>query len=374
MAGQDTVLEVKDLSLIFKTYKGIVRALDKITFNIYKGEVLGIVGETGCGKSVTAKCIVRLIESPPGKITEGAIQFDNRDLLKISEEAIRRVRGREITMIFQDPMTFLNPVLTIGTQVEEVIMIHQDLTENANYYKKRHYQEMLEETDNEKKKAKLKERIEELDKAENPRHLSRREKKAIARVKAIDILKLVRMPYPEKILKTYPHELSGGMRQRVMIAMALSCNPKVLIADEATTSLDVTIQAQILSLLNDLKNKIGASIVIITHDLGIVAETCDRFIVMYAGVVVEEGKTEEVFRNPLHPYTHGLLQAIPKLHEEQKDLTVIRGNVPDLIYPPSGCRFHPRCPNAQDICEKEKPPHEEKENGHLVSCFFPMTN
>ncbi|MHA1168422.1 MAG: ABC transporter ATP-binding protein, partial [Candidatus Hodarchaeales archaeon] len=185
---------------------------------------------------------------------------------------------------------------------------------------------------------------------------------------------LVRMPSPEKILQSYPHELSGGMRQRIMISMALSCNPKLLIADEATTALDVTIQAQILALLNELKDKIGASIVIITHDLGIVAETCTRFLVMYAGVVVEEGYTNDVFKKPLHPYTRGLLHAIPKIHIDQKELNVIRGSVPDLIYPPSGCRFHPRCPYVQDICREKKPPHEEcGEKGHYVSCFFPLT-
>jgi oligopeptide/dipeptide ABC transporter ATP-binding protein len=368
----ESILSIRNLRTYFYTYAGVVRALEGIDLDVYKGETLGLVGETGCGKSVTSLSIMRLVPDPPGKIVEGQMIFKGEDLLKKTEEEMRKIRGERITMVFQDPMTYLNPVMTIGDQVAEVILLHQDLRKDVVKYK---IEELKAKLNSQKPDSgapqSLKSRIDELESlSEAPPKVTNRQMRKAALRKAIEVLKVVRMPDPEKVIKQYPHELSGGMRQRAIMAMALSCNPDLLIADEPTTSLDVTIQAQILALLNELKKEIGASILLITHDLGIVAETCDRVGVMYAGNIVEISGTEALFKKPLHPYTQGLLRAIPKLHEDVKELEIIPGSVPNLIYPPSGCRFHPRCPFKMDICDKEFPPVLEIEPGHSVACYL----
>ena len=347
MFQQSPILSIRNLRTYFYTYAGIVRALEGIDLDIYPGETVGLVGETGCGKSVTALSVMQLVPNPPGKIVGGEILFHGEDLLKKSEQEMQEIRGKKITMVFQDPMTYMNPVMTVGDQIAEVIMLHQDLSREGN-----------------RPRAAYPSRV-----AGRPGP-SRRSVRKVAMERAIDTLKLVRMPYPEKIAKQYPHELSGGMRQRAMIAMALSCSPDLLIADEPTTALDVTIQAQILTLLNELKREIGTSVLLITHDLGIVAEVCDRVGVMYAGKIVELAQTRRLFRNPSHPYTQGLLRAIPKLHHEMEQLDIIPGSVPNLIFPPSGCRFHPRCQFAMNACSAEPPILAEFEPNHLVSCYL----
>lgn len=306
----------------FYTYEGVVRAIEGINLNIKRKEKLALVGETGCGKSVTALSIMRLVQWPPGRIVSGEIIFDGAELLKKSEKEMRSIRGSKISMIFQEPMTSLNPVLTIEDQICDVLMAHQGI---------------------------------------------RREEKA---KKAVEALKLVRMPDPEAVAKRYPHELSGGMRQRALIAMEVSCLPTLFIADEPTSFLDVTVQVQILDLLNSLLRQLDASLLLITHDLGIVAQTCDRVAIMYAGNIVESGDVRAVFRNPRHPYTKGLFGAIPKLTGKRERLRPIPGTVPNLINPPSGCRFNPRCEHAQQICERMTPIPLEVERGHLVSCFL----
>ena len=356
----------------FYTYAGVVRALEGIDLDIYKGETVGLVGETGCGKSVTSLSIMRLVPDPPGRIVGGEIVFKGEDLLKKSEEEMQRIRGSQITMVFQDPMTFINPVLTVGDQVSEVITLHQDLAREAVQTKVDEIQEKIAQIDpSSPDRQRLMERVKELEAMrDNPPKPSKGEIKKAAIHRTIGMLKLVQLPNPEELVRQYPHELSGGMRQRVIIAMALSCNPDLLIADEPTTSLDVTIQAQILALLSELKKKIGASVLIITHDMGIVAETCDRVGVMYAGNIVEVSETKALFKKPLHPYTQGLLRAIPKLHEDVKNLEIIPGSVPNLIYPPSGCRFHPRCPFRMEICDKEFPPLLEVDPRHSVACYL----
>ncbi|MFQ6124644.1 MAG: ABC transporter ATP-binding protein [Candidatus Heimdallarchaeota archaeon] len=314
------ILQVQNLKTYFYTYRGIVRALEGVNFNIEREETMGLVGETGCGKSVTSLSILRLIQYP-GKILDGKIIFEGRDLLQISEEEMRTIRGDQISMIFQEPGVALNPCLRIGFQIAETISIHQDIP---------------------------------LKEAEDP---------------AIEMLRVVGIPEPQKIAKAYPHELSGGMAQRAMIAMMLSTQPKLLIADEPTSSLDVTIQAQILRLLKDLIRDVQASVLLITHDLGIVAETCDRVTVMYAGLVVESSDVRSVLKNPQHPYTQGLLKAIPR-PGERGELHTIPGLVPDLVNPPSGCRFHPRCPHAMKKCSEEQPPMFKTKAGHYVACFL----
>lgn len=321
------LLSVRDLRTYFYTYSGVVKALDGVDLHIYRKEIVGLVGETGCGKSLTALSIMRLVD-PPGKIVDGEILFKGEDLLKKNENEIRKIRGKNITMVFQDPTTYLNPVYSIESQVGEVIRIHQNLGENE------------------------------------------KESKALLKEKIIEVLNLVGMPDPVRTMKQYPHELSTGMRQRVMIAMMVSCNPDLLIADEATTALDVTIQAQILEMLEDLTMKLDTSVLIITHDLGIVAETCKRVYVMYAGNVVESAEKFELFDNHLHPYTLGLLRAVPKPHKDVERLKTIPGFVPNLIYPPSGCRFHPRCPYAMQICKDAKPSSFEVSTDHYVSCHL----
>ena len=325
-AAQRPLLEVADLKTWFFTRDGIVRAVDGVSCHVMPGETLAIVGESGCGKSVTALSILRLVPAPPGRIVSGAINFAGRNLLDLDDAAMREVRGNEISMIFQEPMTSLNPVLTIGRQIGETLTLHQGLDRKASL------------------------------------------------AKAVDMLRLVHIADAERRILQYPHQLSGGMRQRVMIAMALACNPKLLLADEPTTALDVTIQAQILDLMRELKEKIDAAIVLITHDLGVVAEMAQRVVVMYAGKKAEEAPVRQLFRRPLHPYTKGLLASIPRLgeslaRERVPRLAEIPGTVPSLKEAIAGCPFAPRCTFATDICRREMPLFEEKEKGHYAACF-----
>src|SRR5438034_7621869 len=319
------LLEVQNLQTHFRTPEGINRAVDGVSFHVDEGETLAIVGESGCGKSVTAMSLMRLIPEPPGRIA-GSVRFQGKDLLRLSEPEMRAIRGNDISMIFQEPMTSLNPVLTIGRQIGETLTLHQGLERKA------------------------------------------------ALGKAVDMLRLVHIPEAERRIEQYPHQLSGGMRQRVMIAMALACNPKLLIADEPTTALDVTIQAQILDLMRELKQKIDAAIVLITHDLGVVAEMAQRVVVMYAGRKAEEAPVGTLFRRPLHPYTRGLLTSVPKLGASLADerlprLAEIPGTVPSLKEEIPGCPFAARCLFATDICIREMPVIEQKEAGHYAACF-----
>ena len=319
----DKILEISDLKVNFSTYAGVVQAVRGVNLYLEKGEAVAIVGESGCGKSVTAQSIMRLIPEPPGKIVAGRLLFNGRDLLKLSEKEMEKVRGREIGMIFQDPMTSLNPTMTTGRQIAEVLVKHQSLSGKT---------------------------------------INKR---------CIELLKLVGIPNPEKRADQYPHEFSGGMRQRAMIAMALACNPQLLIADEPTTSLDVTIQAQIMELMKELQFKLSTSIILITHDLGIVAGLCSRILVMYAGKIVEEGTADALFHNPSHPYTRGLLKSFPRLDSVKKEeLTPIAGRPPDLLAPPRGCAFWPRCDRAMQICAREEPPSMEISTGHRANCWM----
>lgn len=351
---KENLITIKGLRLEFHTYDGIVKALDGIDLEINRGETVGLVGETGCGKSVTALSVMRLIQEP-GKIIGGEIWFEGKDLLKMSEKEIRQeIRGNKISMIFQEPMTSLNPVYTIGNQIGESFILHQkdELRKNINLKDLKFYYRIFSNIPLIKKFI---------------------EKKAMWKVaykRAEEMLKIVGISDAHKVVNQYPHELSGGMRQRAMIAMALSCNPKLLIADEPTTALDVTIQAQILKLIDEIKEKTGSSVLLITHNLGVVAETCNKVGVMYAGNIVEFGDVKSIFKAPKHPYTKGLIKAIPKITEEIKKLDVIRGNVPNLIYPPPGCRFHPRCDFVLDICKTNKPLMVEEEKNHKVACFL----
>lgn len=315
------LLEVNNLKTHFHTAKGIVPAVDGVDFSVSQGETLGLVGESGCGKSVTALSIMGLVPSPPGKVT-GKILFDGRDVLSLSEKEMRRLRGNEMAMIFQEPMSALNPVLTIGEQIAEAIRLHQDIEGRD-----------LEE-------------------------------------RTIDMMQLVGISMPEKRFRDYPHQLSGGMRQRVLIAMALSCNPKLLFADEPSTALDVTIQAQILELLKQLRTDIDTAIVLISHDLGVIAEMADRVIVMYAGKFVEEASVNDLFHDPLHPYTEGLLLSVPRLDKPTMRLKPIKGTVPDLLDLPAGCSFHPRCSYAKDICRQQSPILKSLGAGRRVSCWL----
>lgn len=317
----DLLLRVKDLYTRFYTFEGTVKALDGINLELKRAETLGLVGETGCGKSVAALSILGLIASPPGKVEAAEIWFDGVDLMQLDKDEMRTIRGKRIAMIFQDPITALNPVFPVGEQTAEVIRLHKKV--------------------------------------------SKRE----AMRKAEEMFRLVRIPDPDRVSKKYPHELSGGMNQRVMIATKLSADPALLIADEPTTALDVTIQAQILQLMKELVRRFKTAVIFITHDLGVVAEICDRVAVMYAGVIVESSKTRALFEDPRHPYTRSLLQAIPKLAERIDRLPVISGTVPSLINPPSGCRFHPRCSLAETLCKVEKPSPTCVEDEHWVSCF-----
>ena len=326
--GRNVLLQVKDLETTFFTEDGKVPAVDHIDFHINEGEILGIVGESGCGKSVTSLSIMGLVPSPPGKITSGQILLGQTDLTKQSEKQMRKIRGKEVAMIFQEPMTSLNPLYTIGNQLIEAILLHN-------------------------KKMKKKE----------------------AASQAVEMMKLVGLPRAEELLKDYPHQLSGGMRQRVMIAMALLCNPKLLIADEPTTALDVTIQSQILKLMKELNHQFKTAVLLITHDLGVVAEVCERVVVMYAGQIVEEAPVEEIFKNPQHPYTKGLLQSVPDMRYKKETLYSIKGNVPKPGSILMGCRFAPRCDYATERCVTENPPLYEVSDisVHKSRCFLQET-
>jgi oligopeptide/dipeptide ABC transporter ATP-binding protein len=320
---ENLLLQVKDLKTYFYTDDGVVKAVDGVDFTIRKGETLGMVGESGCGKSVTALSVLRLIQKPQGKIISGQILFKGKDLLKKKPEEMRKIRGNDISMIFQEPMTSLNPVYTIGEQISETIELHQKLD------------------------------------------------KAKALKETVKMLKLVSIPSPETRVHEYPHELSGGQRQRVMIAMALSCNPYLLIADEPTTALDVTIQAQILELIKKLKEEIGMSVLMITHDLGVIAEVSHDVVVVYAGKAVEYADVKTIFKNPKHPYTMALQNSIPRLTDKSgKKLEVIQGGIPDPLALPTGCKFHPRCKFAIDLCKKEEPKLEKIKNNHFVRCWL----
>ena len=321
----ETVLEVAGLKTVFFTRQGLLTAVDGVSFALRRGETLAVVGESGCGKSMTALSLLRLVPDPPGRIVEGSVRLMGRELLALDEEAMRAVRGNEISMIFQEPMTSLNPVLTVGGQIAEALRLHQSLTRRA------------------------------------------------AMERAVEMLRLVRIPEPAQRAREYPHQLSGGMRQRAMIAMALACHPKVLIADEPTTALDVTIQAQILDLIAALQQELGTAILLITHDLGVVAETAQRVIVMYAGRKVEEADVVTLFAAPLHPYTEALLQSIPRLPLDDaagpRRLKEIPGMVPSLIDLPVGCAFAPRCARADAQCRAARPAFEEKRPGHWAACW-----
>jgi oligopeptide/dipeptide ABC transporter ATP-binding protein len=318
----EKLLEVRNLKTYFFTEEGVVKAVNDVSFEVDEGEIMGLVGESGCGKSVTSLSIMGLIPSPPGKILEGEIWFKNENLLEKTDKEMRTIRGNEISMIFQEPMTALNPVFTIGHQIEEVLKLHTDLTK----------EEILE--------------------------------------KSIALLKQVGIPSPEKRIKNYPHELSGGMRQRVMIAMALACNPSLLIADEPTTALDVTIQAQILDLILEMQKKYNSAVILITHDLAVIAETVDTVAVMYAGVIVEKSDVSTLFKKPFHPYTQGLLNSIPVLGQRGKELQEIPGRVPNLINLPEGCYFADRCSKATPDCRKGNIELKEVEPGHFVRCIL----
>lgn len=320
------LLDVKNLKTYFYTDEGVVPAVDDVSFQIIAGETMGLVGESACGKSVTSLSIMQLVQSPPGKIVGGEIWFKGEDLLKKGSNEMRKIRGSEISMIFQEPMTSLNPVYTIGDQIAEAVMLHQGVSRNEAWKK------------------------------------------------TIEMLELVGIPSPERRVREYPHQMSGGMRQRVMIAMALSCNPDLLIADEPTTALDVTIQAQILELMKSLKDKLGMAILLITHNLAVVAEMAEHIAVMYAGKIVEYAVAREIFKAPRHPYTGGLLISIPRLDRKKtkEPLPTIPGVVPSPYNMPKGCAFHPRCSFAQDRCREEKPELEEISPNHWVRCFYPL--
>ncbi|MFW9813628.1 MAG: ABC transporter ATP-binding protein [Candidatus Thorarchaeota archaeon] len=384
MAIDELVMHVKDLYVNFYTYEGVVRALDGVEMFLRRGDTMGVVGETGCGKSVTAKSILRLVEAP-GKIESGQIIFydqdfrtketEELDLVKLQSEEMLEIRGNKISIVFQDPATYPNPVFRIGDQIAEVIELHQDLTKDVLYMKIAKLEFTLSHDTSNEDRAEIEKKIAYYrDQLDDPPEPDKKSLKEAAKLKAIEMLRLVRMPAPEQVVNQYPHELSGGMRQRALIAMSLACNPSILICDEATTALDVTVQAQVLKLLNQLKEEIGTSIIVITHDMGVVAETCNWVNVMYAGTTVESCATNRLFAKPLHPYTDGLLTAVPKLHEEKERLPQIRGSVPNLITPPTGCRFHPRCDYATDICKQEKPLLRELDPGHWVACHNPLNS
>jgi len=326
MNNHSHLLQVQELKTYFYTFEGIARAVDDVSLYLDKGETLGLVGESGCGKTVTAMSIMRLIPEPPGRIAHGQILFDGTNLLELSMKHMRAIRGKRISMIFQEPMTSLNPVFTVGDQISEMFVLHQKLSKKEGWKR------------------------------------------------AVEMLRTVQIPSPEKRVHEYPHQLSGGMRQRAMIAMALSCNPEILIADEPSTALDVTIQAQIIDLMMQLRKDFDAAIMLITHDLGVIAEIAQRIVVMYAGRVVEEGQTTVIFEDPRHPYTRGLLKSIPKLGERSRygrqRLKEIPGIVPSLYELPPGCSFYPRCPEATAMCQEKAPELTELDRGHRVRCWL----
>lgn len=319
---EERLLKIQNLRTYFHTREGTIPAVDGVSFYVNRGETLGLVGESGCGKSVTSLSILKLVPQPPGRFESGQILFNGEDLLRKSSKQIREIRGNKISMIFQEVMTSLNPVLRVGRQLSEAIEIHQKLDHNQ------------------------------------------------AVDKAIDVLRMVGIPLPHKRINEYPHQLSGGMRQRVMIAMAIVCNPELLIADEPTTALDVTIQAQVLELMKDLKGALQTAILFISHDLGLVAEMAERVVVMYAGKIVEEARVDRLFSAPRHPYTLGLINSIPSLAGERGKLSIIKGVVPRPTNFPPGCRFHPRCPLVEKRCRTEEPPLREVEVGRRVSCWL----
>jgi oligopeptide/dipeptide ABC transporter ATP-binding protein len=320
--GGETLLELRDLKTHFYTDEGVAKAVDGVSYVVQRGETLGVVGESGCGKSVTALSVMRLIPDPPGRIVHGSILFEGRNLVDLPAEEMRKIRGNRIGMIFQEPMTSLNPVFTVGDQIVEAVVLHRGVS----------YEE--------------------------------------ARGHAVEMLRKVGIPSPESRVDDYPHQMSGGMRQRVMIAMALSCDPRLLIADEPTTALDVTIQAQILELMRKLQDELGMSMLLITHDLGVVAQNAQHVAVMYAGKVVEYSRTREVFGNPRHPYTVGLFRSIPRLGVKVAKLDTIAGVVPSALEFPAGCRFHNRCPFAEERCTTDEPALREIAPGHTVACHF----
>jgi len=317
----ETLLEVKDLKTWFYTERGIAPAVDGVSFTVRRGRVLGIVGESGSGKSVTSLSVMRLLQEPAGRIVGGQILFKGQDLTKLTDRQMQKIRGSQISMVFQEPMTALNPVYTVGDQIAEIFIVQQKM------------------------------------------------KKKDAWAAATEMLRKVGIPSPETRMKVYPHQMSGGMRQRVVIAMALACDPDLIIADEPTTALDVTIQAQILRLMRDLKRETGTSVMLITHDLGVIHEMCDDVIVMYCGQIVESGSAAQVFRDIRHPYTKGLLASIPNLRDDQPRLKTIEGMVPSLYQLPQGCRFHPRCPYATQRCREECPELRDVGGGHFTRCF-----
>lgn len=322
----EPLLDIKDLKVEFRTAEGVFKAVDGVSLSLNRGRVLGLVGESGCGKTMTALSILRLVPSPPGRITGGVIRFDGQDLLGLDERALRAVRGRRIAMVFQEPSTALNPVLTVGEQVAEMLRVHLNMS------------------------------------------------RAAAWARTVELLQLVGIPSPDRRARDYPHQLSGGMRQRVMIAMAVACSPDLLIADEPTTALDVTIQAQILALLDDLRQRLRMAMILISHDLGVIAETADEVAIMYAGRIVESAPTETLFSRPLHPYTIGLMHSLPRfdgLHQGNRGrLQAIPGMVPSLARLPAGCTFHPRCGQMMDHCHTRAPALLEAEPGHLVHCWL----
>ncbi|WP_055669593.1 ABC transporter ATP-binding protein [Desnuesiella massiliensis] len=320
MENKEKLLKIENLHINFITVDGTVKAVNGVDLELNKGETLGLVGETGAGKTTTALGIMRLVPNPPGKILDGDIQFEGQSLLKLSEEEMRRIRGNKVSMIFQDPMTSLNPVETVGDQIAEVISIHQDVTNEE------------------------------------------------AKKKAAEMLELVGIPAAR--LNEYPHQFSGGMKQRVVIAIALACNPQLLIADEPTTALDVTIQAQVLEMMNKLKRDLGTSMLLITHDLGVVAQVCDKVAIMYGGEIVEAGSLEDIFENTKHPYTMGLFGSIPNMEDDVDRLSPIKGLMPDPTNLPSGCKFHPRCPYAKPICQEKIPTKTEVSPGHKTICLM----
>ena len=321
----ETLLDIRGLKTWFATDDGLVRAVDGVDLHIDRGETLGVVGESGCGKTVTARSVLKLIDMPPGRFEAGEILWRGRNLIPLGQDEMDKIRAREIAIIFQEPMTSLNPVYTVGYQIAEVLQQHEKLSRKR------------------------------------------------ATQAAVEMLRLVNIPNPQKRVHDYPHQFSGGMRQRVMIAMAMSCKPQLLIADEPTTALDVTIQAQILELMQEMKDKIGMSVMLITHAMGVVAETCQRVVVMYAGKVVEEAPVEALFGNPRHPYTQGLIRSIPRVDraaEHKERLEAIPGSVPSLLNPPTGCRFASRCKYAMDVCVRGLPPLKEVGPGHRVACVL----
>jgi len=363
-----------------------VRALEGVNISIPKGETVGIVGETGCGKSVTALSILRLVPYPPGKIVSGHVWFKGKDLLSLREDQLQRIRGAEIAMVFQDPATYLNPAFKIGEQIAEAVLLHQDLGQAALQIKiadrEAEIQRLLSGKTLQAVIARklfpgsVKRLSAQIARSKHllndPPKPSRREAKNAAWHIAVQTLKQVQIPDAERVADSYPHELSGGMKQRCMIAMAMCCNPLLLIADEPTTGLDVTVQAQILQLLRELRQRLESSIAIITHDLGVVAEICDRVAIMYAGAVVEFAPVVEIFDRPLHPYTQGLLKSIPRIGS-RKELTAIPGTVPDMLNVPRGCAFHPRCPYVMETCRIQTPSLVEVESEHFVSCYLHQT-